>query len=231
MTATQRLLMWATVVLVLITGADEVHGYWIINPAATCQSPHGDTYLQERACTLAITLTEFEGRSDANFFIDRGEAEETNCDLSDAASDYKYAGALAPTSERAQQLAAGAGDMQGEYCSRGENGDRAMAVVLSGAITILPYFSAGFALVCGFFWLVSRRGLAAVLLSLSTVSWIVVLFLGLCGSLGYSWRPAFRKLHPRMARAGKSFRYELCCARLVHPDRKLADFLRNPCLA
>jgi hypothetical protein len=170
-----RVLQWATVMVVALTLASEIHGYWFPNPTATCLSAHGDTYQQVRACTVVITLADIEGKPDATYHVIRGEAEETNCDLHDAALDYRRAVELAPRSPRADQLAMAGVEVEGEYCSRGENAERATAILLYGALVAFPYALAGLAFICGLFWLASRHFLAALLLTLSSVSWLVAL--------------------------------------------------------
>jgi hypothetical protein len=191
-----RTLQWATGLVVALTLAFEVHSYWIASPIATCGSAHDDTYLQERACTIAITFASIEGKPNVDYYINRGDAEETNCDLDAASGDYRRAVDLAPKSMRAPQLAREAADDVHEYCPRGENADRAEAVLLSGALLALPYALAALAVICGLFGLASRRLVTALLLTASSVSWLVVLFAIYTATMMLWWRPQFADYIP-----------------------------------
>ncbi len=190
-----RLLQWATAAVLVITAVFEMHGYWISNPEATCSSAHGDTYLQARACSLAINENELEGKPAASLYAARGEAEETNCDLHDASLDYRRAAALAPESPRADSLAREGADVEGEYCSRGENADRAAAVVIYNGLLALPYALGGLAIVFGLYWLTNKLFLSALLLTLSGVSWLLALLAVVVALSTFSW--TFADYFPR----------------------------------
>ena len=191
-----RILQWATGLVVALTIAYAIHDYWVTNPTATCMSAHGDTYLQVRACTITIALADIERTPNAAYYINRGEAEETNCDFYAASVDYKRAVDLAPKSKRASQLAMAAADIEGEYCPRGENGDRAEGVVLSGALVILPFALTVLGLICGGFWLASKRLLTSLLLTLASIAWLVALFSFYLAAMSLHLRPHFANYIP-----------------------------------